>query len=66
MSFDGILAVKFVHKETDRDFCGIVHAICPLRTQHVALMLVFAHLLAQIHLFSDCYSLYVAADFNAK
>ena len=26
----------------------------------------FAHLLARIYLFSDCYSLYIAVDFNVR
>ena len=66
-SYEGILAVKFTHKESGRNF---VIFSCYLPPENSARgrdsSSFFVHLLLLIYLYSECDSLYVTGDFNAR
>lgn len=66
-SYDGILAVKFTHKDTERDFVVFSCYLPPENsTRGRDSSSLFTHLLSQVYLHSDSDSLYIMADFNAR
>lgn len=64
---DGILAVQFTHKETERDFVVFSCYLPPENsTRGRDASSFFAHLLSQVYLHSECDSLYITGVFNAR
>lgn len=64
--FDGILALKLVHNDTETEFCIFS---CYLPPEHSTrgrdAQSLFAHLLSLIYMYGDCDYMYIAGNFNA-
>ncbi len=66
-SHEGIIALKFTHNVTDRNFVVFSCYLPPENsTRGRDAQSFFAHLLAKIYTHSDCDSMFIGGDFNAR
>jgi hypothetical protein len=66
-SYDGILALKFVHRETEGDFIVFSCYLPPENSNRGRdAQSFFAHLLSQIYINSESDKMFIGADFNSR